>query len=271
MSIRGSYHNGFAPRDAEPIYPQLWRGCVGAWSPLLGPSGLTLRDWSGFGNHGTLTNMAASSDWVVSGGRYALDFDGTDDHVVLPYKDFAMPFTVSMWLLSRSLTTNQCAFAFGNSADTDQFFSISLRGDVAGDPVAAAMRGGDSGINTRSDSLTAYPADTWFHVAAVFRSTTYRCVYLNGIAGTPDTTAHTFEPFDRMTIGALVRTTTAVYLNGQVQQLDLHNRELSENEIRLAARRPGIAYDMRSRRRHSNQDGGAAAIRRHLMLLGVGR
>ena len=75
MILPASYSNGFAPRDGQPLYPELWRGCVGAWCPSLGPTGLTLRDWSGFGNHGTLTNMDPGTDWVLSGGRYALDFD----------------------------------------------------------------------------------------------------------------------------------------------------------------------------------------------------
>jgi len=56
---------------------------IGAWCPSLGPSGYTLLDRSGRGNHGTLTNMDAGSDWVGTSGGWALDFDGVND-----YSDF---------------------------------------------------------------------------------------------------------------------------------------------------------------------------------------
>jgi hypothetical protein len=63
MILPGTYANGFAPRDGQAIWPELWRGCVGAWNPGLGPTGLRLYDWSPYRNHGTLTNMDAGTDW----------------------------------------------------------------------------------------------------------------------------------------------------------------------------------------------------------------
>ena len=59
----------------------LLTGLVGAWCPSLGPSGYALLDRSGRGNHGTLTNMDAGSDWVGTPGGWALDYDGTNDYV----------------------------------------------------------------------------------------------------------------------------------------------------------------------------------------------
>jgi hypothetical protein len=76
----------------------LWQGVVGFWSASAGPSGYRLLDRSGRGNHGTLTNMTAT-DWVVDDGRYALDFDGTNDNIaidstlILP----TGPFSICWW------------------------------------------------------------------------------------------------------------------------------------------------------------------------------
>jgi hypothetical protein len=42
-----------------------------------------LLDRSGRGNHGTLTDMDAAADWVVDGGRYALDLDASNDYIDL--------------------------------------------------------------------------------------------------------------------------------------------------------------------------------------------
>ena len=57
------------------------QGLIGAWCPSLGPSGYTLLDRSGRGQNGTLTNMDAGTDWVGTPGGWALDFDGTNDHL----------------------------------------------------------------------------------------------------------------------------------------------------------------------------------------------
>ena len=73
----------FATHD-ESAYPELWDGVVGAWCPSLGPTGLKLHDHSRYNNWGTLTNMDAATDWVVSGGQYGLDYDGTNDWVSVP-------------------------------------------------------------------------------------------------------------------------------------------------------------------------------------------
>ena len=76
-----SYKSGFACNAAESENPNLWKGLVGLWAPSLGPTGLTLRDQSGYGNHGTLTFMDPATDWVVSEKGWALDFDGSSDHI----------------------------------------------------------------------------------------------------------------------------------------------------------------------------------------------
>ena len=80
-----TYQTGFARHAAESRAPDLWRGLVAAYLPFLGPTGLTLRDWSGYQHHGTLTNMALT-DWTISGEGMSLAFDmdggiGTYDYI----------------------------------------------------------------------------------------------------------------------------------------------------------------------------------------------
>ena len=98
--IESNYKNGMPLRDNEPLYPNLFKGLVGYWSPSAGPTGNRLRDLSGYNNHGTLTNMDAGTDWVVSGGKYALDFDVTNDYVDIgtrQYLSSGAPATVAWW------------------------------------------------------------------------------------------------------------------------------------------------------------------------------
>lgn len=259
MAIRGSYHNGFAPRDAEPLYPQLWTSCINALSPGLGPSGAVLRDWSGFKNDGVLTNMDTAAAWTVSGGRYGLAFDGTDDHVISPVSksSFSTTVSASMWVMWRT-----------SAAATKGVFSIASSLS-SGSPWMLFQR--DSG-NVRWYVAGGYrftaaiAVDTWNHFCATYNGAEW-IFYTNGqVAGTYTGAFGVF---------AGARTYIGNGFNGYadciVDDFMLHTNPLSAAQVAALASRRGIAYEMRSRRRHSNQDGGAAAIRRHLMLLGVGR
>ena len=49
--------------------------------PSFGVTGNTLKDVSGYGGDGTLTNMDAASDWVATEKGLALNFDGANDYV----------------------------------------------------------------------------------------------------------------------------------------------------------------------------------------------
>ena len=82
-------------------------GIIGCWSPSVRGSGYLLPDLSGRGNHGTLTNMDAGTDWpgaAVRGvsGR-VLDFDGSDDYVTFPN---VAALNVTDWILTVSLWVN---------------------------------------------------------------------------------------------------------------------------------------------------------------------
>lgn len=232
--IRGSYYNGFAPRDGMPLYPSLWRGCVGAWAPCLGPTGLTLRDWSGYGNHGTLTNMAADSDWVVHGGAYCLDFDNTDDGVNCGSTNrfaFTSAFSFSCWF--RTFLVSDYVLFCG------RFQDVANTGFLCGVYLSKVFFQLNTVLNTAGATPTV---NTWTHYAATWDGSTIR-VYMN--AGIPDTAATTSlsAPSTSMWIGNYASPTIAP-MNGQLDDIRLYNRVLNPNEITLLSRRRGIAYDM---------------------------
>jgi hypothetical protein len=116
-------------------YPELWDGVRAYYAPCLGPSGTRLHDVSGLNNWGTLTNMDAATDWVVDGGRYALDFDGTNDRLDLASSvTFSGDFTLNIWIYPRSNN----GITWTNSANglTTVFFDlgssrIGTRGEVS--------------------------------------------------------------------------------------------------------------------------------------------
>lgn len=170
----------FAKCQAEAEYPELWNGLVGAWSPCLSPRGGTvLRDFSGRGKHGALTNMDPDGDWVASGGRLALDLDGSNDYVSITGFSLTDEFTISGWLKiasSRatlfshaSADTNSKVHNFGTTGSRVPYFQLALS---------------DNTYFFTSGSPSALAAGVWHHLALTRRGATAK-LYANGADITP--------------------------------------------------------------------------------------
>jgi hypothetical protein len=85
------------------------QGLIGAWCPSLGPSGYTLLDRSGRGQHGTLQNMDAASDWIGTSTGWALDFDGNNDGASIGTNERLNPtnYNVALWFTPTVVTSGQ--------------------------------------------------------------------------------------------------------------------------------------------------------------------
>ena len=242
MILPGTYANGFAPRDGSPLYPELWRGCVGAWNPGLGVSGLTLRDQSGFNRHGTLTN---GPTFAANQGRYAMSFDGINDYVsignsIAGLSGFAI--TVSAMVRSQLIGSNQ--FILDASTDPSVGNGVSIRIRDNG-----TIRFWNYNANFNANSTGTLSANTWYHVAATWDANISR-IYINGVADGTNTG-------DSNLLGNTYRIGHSAVLggpfNGNIDDIRIYNRALSAQEIRTLATRRGIAYEMAPRRRSSVQ------------------
>ena len=94
-----------------------------------GAGTLMYADASGYGNHGTLTNMDPPTDWVwvPELGRWALDFDGTDDYVALAQKTpIVGDWSFSVWY-SWNPSENNSYVLLGSSDNELQRNNIRLR------------------------------------------------------------------------------------------------------------------------------------------------
>lgn len=270
MILPGSYTNGFAPRDGFPLYPSLWRGCVGSWAPCLGPTGLTLRDWSGYGRHGTLTGMDPATDWVVNEGRYTLDFDATNDYVAcgtIPELNGASAASLTGWIYRAS---TGATVAFGAAA-----------GDVSAGNKLSCIWFSDGNIYTNASAASvsygvcALTGVGWHHIAIVFNgsgagNSTRLRVYIDGVlktlsfSGTIPATLGTITP--EFTFG---RDATNRYSGGNIDDVSAFSRGITESEIRLRCRQRGIAFAMPVRRTASVQVA-ASFNRRRRLLVGAG-
>jgi len=177
-----SYAQGYAGPGGgmPPANPGLRDGLVGLWQPTLGPTGGTLFDVSGFGNHGTLTSMDPATDWVGSPCGPTLDFDGTNDHVLIPgvNEDRDNSFSVSLWLSPSSISTTPA-----------QVFGRGYTGNYTGwsiyqTPNVLAWLIPNAALN---GWLTAWECNTgtlvngvWYHVVFIKDGADLTC-YLDGV------------------------------------------------------------------------------------------
>jgi len=265
MILPATYQNGFAPRDGQPLYPSLWTGCVGAWNPGLGPSGLTLRDNSGLGNHGTLIN---GPTWVASQGRYAMSFDGTNDHVTTLKTPTSKinNWTISAWINPAALPTISTAriavshgYDDGISIGNGYAFGVGQGSGAAGSQLLGLL----PGVIWISTGYTFPLANAWYHVIMCRRNGTIE-FHVNGTKTTLTSTSTPVTPTE-LRIGGQF---SGRYFPGQIDGIAVHERAIDASEIRTLSTRRGIAYEMAPRRRSSVQ---VTTNRRRRIIIGGNR
>ena len=256
MLLPGSYANGFAPRDGSPLYPELWKGCVGAWNPGLGVSGLTLRDNSGFKNNGVLTN---GPTWAANQGKYAMSFDGTDDYV-----DFGANNVLNCTV---SLAISMWAKRNGTSGGSYHAWVQRFSGATVGYQLYVNNSDNIVRLYTNTVLASSYAmSDTKWHHLCVTNSNSTTSFFIDGI------------PYGSGS-QSLVDVTTATvknfgifpgqgFTNGFMDDARIYDRALSPQEIRTLATRRGIAYELAPRRRSSSA---VTTNRRRRIIIGGNR
>ena len=259
MILAGSYANGFAPRDGSPLYPELWRGCVGAWAPCLGPTGVTLRDWSGRSNH---SSDVIVSQWAVRSGGWATKFGSTDFYTI-PHTAALQPangISVSVWCKINSTT--------GNPFLLDKNYVSSWWLQAFGtNQIEWGIRNVATGVI--DTDTNAFPTAALTHIAGTFSDSADRMiVYINGrpVISSTSITSTIASNTDALYVGRRNSAATN-FLNGEIHEVRVYDRELTQNEVAFLAMRRGIAYELAPRRRSSS---GVAFNRRRRLLVGAG-
>ena len=246
-----TYQSGFAaPGRGVPKYPELWKGCVGAWNPGLGNSGLILRDWSGRKNNGTLTN---GPTWVPSDGKTALSFDGVNDYVSIPSFRYGTSFSVSIWVQPSALVGAQMILTkkVSGAGDANQSIQFFTNGS---DVHFRVFSGVDKYIGRTAASVITTAMQ---HLVTVYDGGTTAAsikIYRNGIqVDAADSSGGVFTVFNdatiRTTLGVQnIDTTPQNYFAGRLNDMLIYGRAIATNQIKLLATRPGIAYEMAPRK-----------------------
>jgi len=203
-------------------------GLVGYWSFDEG-AGTTARDLSGRGNTGTLVN---NPTWVEGRVGRALSFDGVDDAVGvgIGINYFPLPrFTICNWIRTPGLASGMTANGFFSLT-----FGLIHRLNSAGQFVV----GIDDG--TTGHWPTAAPDNLhnnqWHYLCSAFDGVNLH-MFINGIHRRPFTVTWqgtTRWPTNGVNIGIDNNNSAVWRFNGLIDEVRIHNRALTEAEIRAS-------------------------------------
>jgi hypothetical protein len=216
----------YALKPSESKYPNLWKGLVGSWQPVLGPQGQRLIDLSGRGNHGTLNGSMTFSDWVVGPKGYALDFDGSNDNVDVDKQIIsAYPFTLSAWIITTSSSELTVASLAYNGA-TDVFWTLGIDVGKARIVCRNTFTQGTNGSITINDGKPHL-------ITCVFVAAADRRLFVDGIAdGTNTASVNYASTVNKFAIGRRPSSSPTQYFLGKVNGVFAHSRALQPVEIR---------------------------------------
>ncbi len=198
---------------------------LGYWK-LDETSGTNASDSSGNGNNGTLTSMDPSTDWVGGKIEGALDFDGSNDVVIVPHSEelsLTEEYTLAAWIYKHSLSSYDQAFNKGSSGfDSNYFF-----GTVDRDLTFGFYRSGWVEFKTTGLNLQTY---TWYHIAGIFDNANNNVrLYLNGVEVLNETT--TQEPLSNTGTVRLGNPQWSSNFHGALDDVRIYNRALDPSEI----------------------------------------
>ena len=235
---RPSYGQGYARNRAEAAYPGLRDGLVFNWHGPLGPTGLKAKDTSGYGNDGTLTNMDPATDWVMTPVGYALEFDGTDDYILMPAVCCSdlQTFTVAMCIKTpASFNATDMLCERSNDIITNGW-EIALRsGRLAFAYNDGAIRGWYSSVSTLS-------VNTWYSVTITRNKSSgliqyyYDGIYQDSDSGTTGTIIN--NAATQFDVGAKFSAGTNSLWSGSVAICSIWDKVLLPNKIQLLYRDP---------------------------------
>ncbi len=186
------------------------------------------RDRSSEGNHGELTGVATSSAATIGKMGQAFSFDGVDDYLVISsgLNLTQYPITLSVWT---SLTSEAGGTAFwvGDESRNNRYFRV--QSSSSGHSVTLKYSSPQSTIST-SDTVEV---NIWHHIVAVYRSSTDRELFVDGVSRSTATSEVDFPiQIDKTVVGRHDGTSSGDYFPGKVDDVRVYSRALSAEEIR---------------------------------------
>lgn len=227
MNLPGLLGGIRSPALLNKSHP-LARGCVGFWLAVPGYNGFGSNKWldiSGYGLHGTLTDMDPATAWVGDGpvgGFGNIAFNGVDNQIdagttTLPSTNH----TIAAWVYKRS--------------GGDTFPMIVSRIVSGSDRLEFMLWSGGTQLNygvngnnkTGSDSIGT---DVWRHVVVTYDGVNVR-FYIDGVEDSGGPLSETLSPSNAQPTNFGGRG-KSFNLNASISNVDMWRRVLSGREVR---------------------------------------
>ena len=240
--IKPSFSTGYAKNPSESANPNLWKGLVGAWMPSFGVTGGTLKDVSGNGNDGALTNMDAATDWVATSKGLALDFDGVNDYVDCGSDskfELTESFSLECWAKTKGVSNVRTIAGNIDTTSDNCNYRIALTNSNS-----LAVGQFTSAGSFKNVSIAGPLNNTWNHYVLTWDNASLT-IYLNTASSsanysglTPDTNFTKFY-VGRFTSGV---GTANDFWNGQLFSVRVYDRALSPSEIKQLYLNPSAPF-----------------------------
>jgi glucose/arabinose dehydrogenase len=188
-------------------------------------SGTTVKDASGNGNDGTISNATRTAAGKNAG---ALSFNGTSALVTVPAApslDLTTGMTLEAWVNPSALGGSWRTVIFKERTG-GMLYSLYANNGSANRPVGQVFLGG---AEQNAVGTAALPLNTWTHLAATYDGTALR-LYVNGALTSTLAVS-----------GALTKTTSPLriggnsiwgeYFSGLIDDVRVYNRPLTAGEI----------------------------------------
>jgi len=194
-----------------------------------------VKDYSSFGNNGTLGNGSAGTApvWNLSGiNGGAFIFDGTNDaiNVGAPIIGSNPIFSISAWF--KTSDTNRCfIYSEGNSTSDTPHLYITVSEGAVGN--VCWVYDGNSEYSNGCTSASGYNDGAWHHAVLVSLNTSHRLLYIDGAVKTEASSSSSVSAItvNQAYIGVLKRINFGDYFNGSIDEVLIFNRSLSAEEI----------------------------------------
>ena len=218
-------------------YASLRQGLVGAWCPSLGATGYRLLDRSGYGNHGTLTNMDAGTDWVGGPRGTTLDFDGSNDSVIM---DYIFPtltkLTVSAWVRMSAGQAKLNGIIASSNGTSEPSWTFFVLGSFGNRPAFKV-----SGNWTNIGSGRSIVNEKWHHLAVTFSNSQPCTIWIDGEPETFSFSQTIAAASNKLTIGdQTIPAASITAFSGRIDDVRVYDKVFTPAEIRLLASEPGI-------------------------------
>lgn len=235
--------------EAPNLAHHMARGLEGFW-PNQGERGGPLRDRACRRNHATLHNMD-NSNWYTRPQGHALDFNGSNEYCTVSNLDILGSITISCWAkgtFGAGLTSLVAKYNAGQVTQ-QAYYLVAYQSDVRG------LVHGSSSLQKSSNSSSNVPSDEWHQVAMRWDNSSGTNPVVMFVDGKQNTATGDNDNFtaiqdttDVLKFGAR-SVTPANFFNGQLADIRIYSRALSDAEMLELFTNPWSIYEPLKRRR----------------------